>query len=206
MSEKVPKIMQAKYNEITALTDAVCNEHLNTEYASLARKLTAKLARKRPSPLVSGRANSWACGIVYALGQVNFLFDTTQDPHIAAKDLCALFGVAASTGGNKAKTVRDAVKLSRWNTDFMLGEMIDSHPMVWILEMDGILFDARNAPLDIQVEAYQKGLIPYVPGVDMEKLDALIKEHGYIRLQLVEGPEADDVRDRANHQETDEDS
>ena len=57
----------------------------------------------------------------------------------------------------------------------MLGEMIDAHPMVWILEMDGILFDARNAPLDIQVEAYQKGLIPYVPGVDMEKLDALIR-------------------------------
>jgi hypothetical protein len=61
-------------------------------------------------------------------------------------------------------------------------------------------------PADIQVEAYQKGLIPYVPGVDMEKLDALIKEHGYIRLQLVEGSEADDVRNRANQPETDEDS
>ena len=37
MSDKVPKTMQAKYDEITALTDAVCKEHLNDEYAELAR-------------------------------------------------------------------------------------------------------------------------------------------------------------------------
>jgi hypothetical protein len=189
MSEKVPKAMQAKFDEITALTDAVCTEHLNEEYADLARKLTAKLARKRPSPLTSGRANSWACGVVYVLGQVNFLFDSSQDPHLPATELCRLFGVASSTGSNKAKTIRDAVKMSRFDTEFMLGNMIDENPMVWMLEMNGVIFDARRAPLDIQVEAYQKGLIPYVPGVDMERLDALIKEHGYIRFQLVEMPD-----------------
>jgi hypothetical protein len=43
--------------EITGLVDAFCKEHLNAEYADLCRKLTEKLARKRPSPLVSGNAD-----------------------------------------------------------------------------------------------------------------------------------------------------
>jgi hypothetical protein len=190
LNVKVPKAMQAKYDEITALTDAICNEHLNAEYADLARKLAAKLARKRPSPLVSGRVNSWACGIVYALGQVNFLFDKSQDPHFSAQELCKLFDVAASTGGNKAKTIRDAAKVTRSNAEFMLGSMIEANPLVWILEVNGLLMDLRHAPPNVQLEAYQRGLIPYVPGMGMEALDALIKAHGHVQIQFVEEPEA----------------
>ena len=91
--EKVPKKMQEKYDAIVTLTDEVCKEYLDEEYAQLARQATAALCRKRPSPLLSGRVSSWACGIVYALGFVNFLFDKTQDPHMSAADLCAAFGV-----------------------------------------------------------------------------------------------------------------
>jgi hypothetical protein len=50
--------------EIVGLVDAFCREHLNEEYAVLCRRLTEKLARKRPSPLVSGKPQTWACGIV----------------------------------------------------------------------------------------------------------------------------------------------
>ena len=53
--------------------DAFCKQHVNDDYADLCRKLTAKLGRKRPSPLVSGLPNTWACGIVRAIGWVNFL-------------------------------------------------------------------------------------------------------------------------------------
>jgi hypothetical protein len=42
--------------EITGLVDALCKEHLNYEYAELCRRLTEKLGRKRPSPLVSGNS------------------------------------------------------------------------------------------------------------------------------------------------------
>jgi Domain of unknown function (DUF6398)/Protein of unknown function (DUF4058) len=37
-----------------------CKEHLNDEYAALSRKLAEKLARKRPSPILSGGPNAWA--------------------------------------------------------------------------------------------------------------------------------------------------
>ena len=79
-TEKVPKKMREKFDAIVALTDKVCLEHLNEEYAQLARQATAALCRKRPSPLSSGRVKSWACGVVYALGFVNFLFDKSQIP------------------------------------------------------------------------------------------------------------------------------
>jgi hypothetical protein len=79
-SQHVPKEMQARFEEITHLTDAFCRLYLNEEYAQLCRELTATLCRKRLSPLVQGKAPTWACGIIHALGMVNFLFDSSQTP------------------------------------------------------------------------------------------------------------------------------
>lgn len=59
MSEQVPKEMQARFDEITQLTDAFSQAHLNEEYASLCRQLTATLCRKRPSPLATGKVATW---------------------------------------------------------------------------------------------------------------------------------------------------
>jgi len=61
---------------------------------------------KRPSPIQSGRAPTWAGAVVYALGQVNFLFDSDTKPYATADDLSAAFGVAKSTLSAKAKQVR----------------------------------------------------------------------------------------------------
>jgi hypothetical protein len=79
-SQQVPKELQARFDEITHLTDTFSQRYLNDEYAQLCRELTATLCRKRPSPLVRGKANTWACGIIHALGMVNFLFDSSQIP------------------------------------------------------------------------------------------------------------------------------
>jgi uncharacterized protein DUF6398 len=43
---KVPESLQAVYDEVTSLSDAFCREYLNEEYADLARKMAATLARK----------------------------------------------------------------------------------------------------------------------------------------------------------------
>ena len=68
---KVPAAAKPLYDSIIALTDPFCTEHLNAEYAFLCRKLTAALARKRPSPLASGKTNEWACAIIRVIGWVN---------------------------------------------------------------------------------------------------------------------------------------
>jgi Domain of unknown function (DUF6398) len=51
---KVPIALQPVFDKITAITSRFCTEHLDEEYAQLCIKLAAKLARKRPSPLLRG--------------------------------------------------------------------------------------------------------------------------------------------------------
>ncbi len=48
--------MRATGEQVIGLTDKVCADLLDEEYAGLARQVVAKLARKRPSPLLAGRA------------------------------------------------------------------------------------------------------------------------------------------------------
>src|SRR3990172_4670517 len=86
MNDKIPKKLQPRFEEITSLTNAICQKHLNEEYAEMSRKMAAALARKRPSPLASGRASVWACGIVYTIGFVNFLFDKSFPPYMSAEE------------------------------------------------------------------------------------------------------------------------
>jgi hypothetical protein len=162
-SETVPESMRAKFEELTQLTDDFCKEHLDDEYAQLCRYLTAALCRKRPSPLTSGKANTWACGIVHAIGMVNFLFDSSQTPHMKATDIYQLFGVGQSTGQGKSKQIRDLMHLHQMDPNWSLPSMIEQNPMVWLISVNGYIIDARQAPRAIQEEAFQKGIIPYLP-------------------------------------------
>jgi len=162
-SENVPKAMQEVFDKIVAITDEVAEKNLNEEYAQTIRYATAALCRKRPSPLLKGRVKSWACGITYAIGFVNFLFDRSQDPFMSAADLCAAFGVSKSTGGNKSKEVRDILKTFQRDPNWCLPSEMDNNPMAWLISVNGFMIDARNAPRQIQELAYKKGMIPYIP-------------------------------------------
>ena len=162
-SESVPKSVEPAYQAIIELTDAVCRQHLNEEYATLARQLAAALARKRPSPLLRGKPNGWACAVVYALGTVNFLFDKSNEPFMSAADLCAAFGVSQSTGSNKSKQIRDMMDMYQMDPNWSLPSLLDSNPLVWMLQVNGLIVDIRSMPREVQVQAYDKGLIPYIP-------------------------------------------
>jgi len=162
-SENVPKAMQEVFDKIVAITDEVAEKNLNEEYAQTIRYATAALCRKRPSPLLKGRVKSWACGITYAIGFVNFLFDRSQDPFMSAADLCAAFGVSKSTGGNKSKEVRDILKTFQSDPNWYLPSEMDNNTMAWLISVNGFMIDARNAPRQIQELAYEKGMIPYIP-------------------------------------------
>ena len=93
-ADGVPKAMLERYREVAALTDAFCRERLNGDYALLSRRAIAALCRKRPSPLMTGNASTWACAVAYALGQVNFLDGRSTTPYLRMQDVCTGFGVA----------------------------------------------------------------------------------------------------------------
>jgi hypothetical protein len=162
-SSTVPKSMQVTYNAVVALTDAFCRDHLNDEYCDLARAMTAALCRKRPNPLVSGQPRTWACGIIHVLGQLNFLSDKASQPHMTMAEVCAAFGVGQSTASAKARVITDALHTNRMDPSWMLKSIVDQNPLVWMAEVNGMLVDIREMPREVQVIAYEKGMIPYIP-------------------------------------------
>ena len=122
------------------------------------------MARKRTVPFLSGRVEIWAAAIVYALGSINFLFDKSQEPHMSAAELCALFGVSTSTGAAKATELRKLFDIGFFDPEWCLPSKLDSNPLAWLISVNGLAMDARHAPREIQEEALRKGLIPYLPG------------------------------------------
>jgi hypothetical protein len=137
--------------------------HLTEEYATLGRELATALARKRPSPLLQGRAPTWACGITYTLGTVNFLFDPTQTPHTSGRDLCSLFGVSQSAGSAKAREIMRLRQIVQLDPRWCLPSRLADNPLVWMIEVNGLIVDVRMMPREFQEEAFRLGLIPFVP-------------------------------------------
>lgn len=168
-SRTVPMALKDKYEEITAVLKNFCEEKINEEYYELSCDLCAAIGRKRPSPLLSGKAGTWACGIIHALGTVNFLFDSTQIPYLSAKELYESFGISSSTAIAKSKQIRDSFKMSQFDPDWTLPSKIEDNPLVWMILVNGLAIDARTAPRDIQEAAFQQGIIPYIPEASEEK-------------------------------------
>ena len=163
-SMHVPKLILEKFQNITGRTDEFCEQYLNDEYKQLIRQAAAVLCRKRPSPLLKGQENTWSAGIVHALGMVNFLFDKSQTPHCKAPAISSHFGVASSTCAGKSKKVRNLLKMHQFSPEWTVPSMIEKNPLIWMLEVNGLLVDVRHMPLEVKEMAYAKGLIPYIPG------------------------------------------
>lgn len=164
-SLKVPRALQPKVNSLLAAIDGFCASHLNEEYRQLIHAAVAALARKRPSPLLGGREPSWCAGLVHAIGSANFLFDKSQTPHCKPTLIYAHFGVSAGTGQAHSKTVRDLLRIAPFSPGWTLPSQLDASPLAWMVEVDGFILDVRSLPLEIQLEACAKGLIPYVPAL-----------------------------------------
>ena len=165
----IPATARPAYDAVVALTDAFCREHLDGEYQALCRRLAGALARKRPSPLPSGRPETWACGIVRTIGWVNFLDDRSRTPHLKLTAIDKAFGVAESTGQGKSKAIRTMLKIRQFDHHWTLPSRLEDSPTIWMIEVNGFVLDARRLRREIQEEAFRKGLIPYVPG---ERSDA----------------------------------
>ena len=93
------------------MTDTFCEDYLHEEYVEAGRKLAGVLARKRPSPLLRGKLEGWASGILRASGRVNFLDDPSQIPYSKFAEIDKAFGVGESTGHAKSQAIRKLLNL-----------------------------------------------------------------------------------------------
>ncbi len=151
------------HDEIVGMTDAFCREYLDDEYGVLCRKLAGILARKRPSPLARGKPESWASGIVRVIGWVNFLGDPSQPRHMKMTEIDEAFRVSEATGSAKSRAIRDLLEIRPLDPQWTPPGLMDRNPMAWMIQVNGLIVDARHVPREIQEEAFRKGLIPYIP-------------------------------------------
>lgn len=156
----MPVAVRPVFEEVAGIADAFCREHLDGEYTHLSVALTAKLARKPPSPLLRGDRRIWASAVIYALGRVNFLSDPSQIPHLPTEQLARLLGVKQATMAAKGRVAMDLFGLDHFDTEFCLPSRLASHPTPWLITFDGLLYDARTLPIQIQAELARRRLIP----------------------------------------------
>jgi len=70
---------------------------------------------------------------------------------------------AESTGQGKSKAIRRMFGIGRLNPDWTLPSRLGDNPLVWKVEVNGMLVDIRQESRERQEAAFQKGLIPYIP-------------------------------------------
>jgi hypothetical protein len=63
----------------------------------------------------------------------------------------------------KSKQIRDLLSMSQLDPDWTLPSRVEKNPLIWMLEINGLIVDVRYVPRAIQEEAFRRGLIPYVP-------------------------------------------
>jgi hypothetical protein len=162
-STTIPPEVLPKFKAITALTDAFCRQHLNEEYAEMCRRLAIALAQKRPTPLVRGREEVWACGIVRTIGWANMLDDPKSSPYMKLIDIDPQFGVANSTGQGKCMAIKRMFGIGRLDVDWTLPSRLGENPVVWKVWVNDELVDIRQESREKQEAAFQKGEIPWIP-------------------------------------------
>lgn len=131
--------VQAIQRQLTELTAACCRQHIDAEYERLCKKLIDKMARKRVVPFLSGRVEIWAAASIYALGTINFLFDKSFLPHATPDTLCNYFQVSKRTVAQKAKLIREMLKLEYFDAEFSTKRMAKNNPFARLGMVDGFL-------------------------------------------------------------------
>ncbi len=157
---RVPDALRRDVEQIFGLTDPFTAEYLDEACGELVRRLVAKLARKRPSPLACGDLRAWAAAAIYTVCTINEFFDHRAKPRMTGDDLSALTGVPKSTMAAKARMIRDALRLRPMDTEFCRRELLEAHPTAWLIEVNGFLVDARMMPREILAEARRRGYVP----------------------------------------------
>jgi hypothetical protein len=161
--DKSKDAVKRKLSEIETLIESFCETHLNKEYAALCKELAQTISRKRPSPLASGQARTWAAGIVRAIGMVNFLHDKKTRPYLPVNTISEGFSVSVNTSQAKSLEIRKLLNINYFDPRWTLPSKVEDNPLAWQISINGFILDARHAPRHIQEAAFANGLIPYIP-------------------------------------------
>lgn len=132
--------IKTKEKQLLMMVGDFTRDNINEEYTELCRNLVKKLGRKHDVPFKRGKLEIWASAVVYAIGQINFLFDKSFEPYLTPDDICNYFNTKKSTVSSKAKTIRDILKLEYYDKEFSTEKMIEDNPLNnFVMTEEGII-------------------------------------------------------------------
>lgn len=149
--------IEEKKQKLIEMTAGFCDAHLDKGYKQLCEKLIVKMARKRNVPFLSGRMEIWAAAIIYAIGQINFLFDQSFVPYVSAQEISNYFGASKSTVSQKAKLIRDMFKMGYWDKEFSTTKMREDNPLSDMVMVNGLMVNIQSLPPELRDIIRQKG-------------------------------------------------
>lgn len=120
--QELSNVIASKYEEIIDKIKSFSSEYLNDEYKNICVVAAETLFSNNEEQLKKGKSFSWAAGIVHAIGTINNLFDSKEEPYIKATELYKAFGISSSTGSSKSKEVQKLLDLSKENKQWILYE------------------------------------------------------------------------------------
>lgn len=142
--------IKQKEKQLIEMTNEFCDEKLDEDYKQLCEKLIKKLGRKRDVPFQRGRLEIWAAAVIYALGTVNFLFDKSFEPFITTEGISEYFGTKNSTVSNRARQIREMLKMDRFGSDFSTQLMEKMNPFNDYVMVDGLVMPMDVLPPHLQ--------------------------------------------------------
>jgi hypothetical protein len=167
----VPKKNRQLFMRVIELIDTFCDANLNDNYKELCGHMAGAICRTR-LPQRSDSSAERAGAVANAVGWVNHLPDPNRKPHMTSAQLADGFGISQASMAEKSKAIRDKLDLMPLDPDWCLPELLKDNPLVWMLDVDGSMMDIRMAPRDVQEQAYDMGLIPFIPADKQEQEEA----------------------------------
>ena len=115
------EVTTQKQDEIIDMVSSFCEDYLNDEYTYLSVKLVKEIGKRDDNPFKRGKLEIWASGVIYAIAQLNSLFNKSSQYHICADDICFYFGTNKSTVSKKAASIASMFDQVVFQNEFSQG-------------------------------------------------------------------------------------
>lgn len=167
-----------KEKQLIEMVKSFYENHLNEEYKRLSINLIKKMGRKHNVPFKRGKLKNWASGVIYAIAQINFLFDKSQELYTSPDEICDFFGTKKSTASNKARDIREMFNISHFNEEFSSKAILDNVPKFYI-DANGFIIPEEMVDSNSMDDFFDTVYSLYMGGeVDkaMDMLDSIPKD------------------------------
>ena len=97
--------------KLTVMVEDFCDEYLNEEYKQLSLTVIEEMANSKSVYFKRGKLEVWASAVIYAVCQINSLFDEANENHISRNDILNYFNTKQSIVSKKAVNLRNIYNL-----------------------------------------------------------------------------------------------